>query len=62
MLKQGDIANLRSLLSHVYKLFTKMLDAYQPREQAGFRFGYGTNDNLQVINHSSKSVWSTISH
>lgn len=41
----------------MYKLFTKIiakrlerkLDFYQPREQAGFRKGYGTNDHLQVI-------------
>lgn len=60
--KKGDItelANYRpiSLLSHVYKLFmrivakriTSKLDLYQPREQAGFRAGYGTNDHLQTV-------------
>lgn len=60
--KKGDITELTnyrpiSLLSHIYKLFTKIitkrlearLDFYQPREQAGFRSGYGTNDHLLVI-------------
>lgn len=62
MHKKGDISNLSnyrpiSLLSHTYKLFMKIianrltpkLDFYQPREQAGFRTGYGTNDHLQVV-------------
>ena len=62
LFKKGDIKKLEnyrpiSLLSHLYKLFTKVivnriknkLDAYQPREQAGFRSGYSTSDHLQAI-------------
>lgn len=62
MHKKGNIGNLAnyrpiSLLSHLYKLFMKIiakrltpkLDFYQPKEQAGFRAGYGTNDHLHTI-------------
>ena len=55
-----DIKNDRSisLLSHMYKLFTwilqskmeKVLDENQPREQTGFRKGYSTIEHLQTIN------------
>lgn len=60
--EKRDITNLENfipinLLSHLYKWFTKIiskhlernLDFYQPREQAGFRSKYGTNDHLQTI-------------
>ena len=46
-----------SLLFHVYKLSTRMLQRQmeeninerQPREQASFRKGYSTTDHLQAI-------------
>ena len=54
-----ELENYRpiSLLSHLYKLFTKIitarlekkLDFYQPPEQGGFRTKFGTNDHLQSI-------------
>ena len=60
--KKGDVKvinNYRpiSLLSHMSKLFTKViknriekqLDKMQAKEQAGFRSGYSTTDHLQVI-------------
>ena len=63
LFKKGDpkdIKNYRpiSLLSHSYKIFTRLLqtriertlDENQPREQAGFRKGYSTTDHLQALN------------
>lgn len=64
LFKKGDIANMEnyrpiSLLSHLYKLLTKIItnrltrkfDFYQPVEQAGFRKGFGTTDHLQTIHN-----------
>ena len=65
LFKKGDpdpknIKNYRpiSLLSHCYKIFTRLLqtriertlDENQPREKAGFRKGYSTTDHLQALN------------
>lgn len=61
--KKGDVKELRnyipiSLLSVVYKLFTKVilnrisdtLVFNQRREQAGFRKGYSTMHHIHVVN------------
>ena len=63
LFKKGDpkdIKNYRSisLLSHSYKIFTRLLqtriertlDENQPREQAGFQKGYSTTGHLQALN------------
>ncbi|EYB81048.1 hypothetical protein Y032_0394g639 [Ancylostoma ceylanicum] len=57
--QREDIANYRpiSLLSVVYKTFTKILlnrmerilDDYQPVEQAGFRKNFSCMDNIQAV-------------
>ena len=65
LFKKGDpkdIKNYRpiSLLSHSYKLFTRLLQSRiertlhenQPREQAGFRKDYSTTDHLQALNQT----------
>uniref|UniRef100_A0A2H1V7W6 SFRICE_004217 n=1 Tax=Spodoptera frugiperda TaxID=7108 RepID=A0A2H1V7W6_SPOFR len=61
-LKKGDKTLLKnylpiSLLSHVYKLFSRVitnslarrLDEFQPPEQAGFRGDYGTVDHIHTM-------------
>ena len=65
LFKKGDpkdIKNYRpiSLLSHSYKIFTRLLqsriertlDENQPRERTGFRKGYSTTDHLQALNQT----------
>ncbi|XP_063630801.1 zinc finger protein 135-like [Cydia splendana] len=60
--KKGDNALLKnyrpiSLLSHVYKLFSRVitnrlarrLDNFQPPEQAGFRRGFSTVDHIHTL-------------
>jgi hypothetical protein len=60
--KKGDKSLLKnyrpiSLLSHIYKLFSRVianrlarrLDEFQPPEQAGFWSGYGTIDHIHTV-------------
>ena len=79
MFKRGDpkdIKNYRpiSLLSHSYKIFTRLLqsriertlDENQPTEQAGFREGYSTTDHMQALNQtiekSNEKAFDTVEH
>ena len=71
--KKGDMKDIKnyrpiSLLSHMYKLFTRILqkrmekvpDENQPREQAGFRKDYLTVDHLQTINQLIEKNWAML--
>jgi len=61
--KTGDVTDLKnyrpiSLLSHLYKLFTKILtkqvnyqlDGKQEKDQAGFHSGRSTTDHIHTLN------------
>ena len=62
LFKKGNKKDLKtrpiSLLSNIYKLFTKVLtnrlqkglDEHEPREQAGCRNGYSTTDHIHALN------------
>ncbi len=69
---KGDAKGLKnyrpiSLLSHVYKLFTKVitnrltttLNENQPQEQGGFRAGFSTIDHMHTLNAVFK--WGSVS-
>ena len=61
-----DIKNYRqrSILSHSYPTFTRLLktriertlDENQPREQAGFRNVYSTSDHLKGLNQITETI------
>ena len=67
-----DIKNYRpiSLLSHSYKIFTRLLqtriertlDENQLREQAGFLKGYSPTDHLQALNQIIENQMKTTYH
>lgn len=68
---EANIVNYRSisLLSVVYKTFTKILlnrmertlDDYQPVEQVGFSDNFTCLDNIQAVTQTRKGVANTIS-
>ena len=74
--KKGNKKDLKDyrpicLLSNICKVFTKVLikrlektlDENQPREQAGFKSGYSTTDNIHVVNQlKEKCIEYIISH